>query len=69
MRVFEIPHIVGFSKFSPDDNMLSEDRHVVKNIERTQGIQISQEKRMVILLPTMGMTKLLLTTPEIKDII
>ena len=37
--MFEIPHIIVFSNFSPDENMLSKDRYVIKNIESIQGIQ------------------------------
>ena len=39
MRVFEIPHIIVFSNFSPDENMLSKDRYVIKNIESIKSAQ------------------------------
>ena len=39
MKVFEIPHIIVFSNFSPDENMLSKDRYVIKNIESIEDTQ------------------------------
>ena len=37
MRMFEIPYIIVFLNLSPDENMLSKDRYVIKNIESMQG--------------------------------
>ena len=61
MRVFEIPHIIVFSNFSPDENMLSKDRYVIKNIESIEDTQNTRYPEVNI-----GNTKAMFTQETIK---